>query len=41
VSVELPAPDEQQLVICLPADQQTSRALGQLQQIQPRTLRAI
>jgi transcriptional regulator with XRE-family HTH domain len=41
-TLELPVPDEQQLVIYLPADQQTSRALGQLQhEIQPRTLRAI
>lgn len=41
-TLELPAPDEQQLVIYLPADQQTSQALGQLQhEIQPRTLRAI
>jgi hypothetical protein len=41
-TLELAAPDEQQLVIYLPADQQTARALGQLQrEIQPRTLRAI
>jgi transcriptional regulator with XRE-family HTH domain len=39
--LELPAPDEQQLVIYLPADQQTVRALGQLgHEDQPR-LRAI
>jgi len=29
-TLELPAPDEQQLVIYLPADQQTARALGEL-----------
>jgi len=42
-TLELPAPDEQQLVIYLPADQQTARAPGQLQadEVQPRTLRAI
>ena len=40
-TLELPAPDEQQLVIYLPADSQTSCALGQLQrEYQPRTLRA-
>ena len=41
-TLELPAPDEQQLVIYLPADQQTTHALAQLQrEAQPRTLRAI
>ena len=36
-SLELPAPDEQQLVIYLPADEQTTRALGRLRhQNQPR-----
>lgn len=41
-TLELPVPDEQQLVIYLPADQQTADVLGQLhREIQPRTLRAI
>jgi hypothetical protein len=41
-TLELPAPDEQQLVIYLPADQQTAHALAQLQrEAQPRTLHAI
>ena len=36
-TLELPAPDEQQLVIYLPADEQTTRALGRLRhQNQPR-----
>jgi transcriptional regulator with XRE-family HTH domain len=41
-TLELPAPDEQQLVVYLPADQQTSRVLGQLRlEGQDRALRAI
>jgi hypothetical protein len=41
-TLELPAPDEQQLIIYLPADQQTTHALGQLQgENQPRSLHAI
>jgi transcriptional regulator with XRE-family HTH domain len=40
-TLELPAPDEQQLVIYLPADQQTARALGQLRQENQPRLRAI
>jgi transcriptional regulator with XRE-family HTH domain len=41
-TLELPAPDEQQLVIYLPADQHTTRVLGQLRrENQTRTLRVI
>jgi transcriptional regulator with XRE-family HTH domain len=40
-TLELPAPDEQQLVIYLPADQQTTRALGQLRHENQPRLRAI
>lgn len=41
-ALELPAPDDQQLIIYLPADRQTTHALGQLQHDnQPRTLHAI
>lgn len=40
-TLELPASDEQQLVIYLPADQQTTRALGQMRQENQPRLRAI
>jgi transcriptional regulator with XRE-family HTH domain len=41
-TLELPASDEQQLVIFLPADQQTTRALGRLRhESQSRALRVI
>jgi transcriptional regulator with XRE-family HTH domain len=41
-TLELPAPDDQQLVIYLPADQQTARTLSDLRRhSQPRPLRAI
>jgi transcriptional regulator with XRE-family HTH domain len=40
-TLELPAPDEQQLVIYLPADQQTTRALGQLRHEHQPRLRAV
>jgi hypothetical protein len=40
-TLELPAPDEQQLVIYLPANQQTTRALGQLRHENQPRLRAI
>jgi hypothetical protein len=40
-TLELPASDEQQLVIYLPADQPTSRALGRLRPADQPQLRAI
>jgi transcriptional regulator with XRE-family HTH domain len=40
-TLELPAPDEQQLVIYLPADEQTTQALGRLRQENHPQLRAI
>jgi transcriptional regulator with XRE-family HTH domain len=40
-TLELPAPDDQQLVICLPADQRTARALGRLRREDQPRLRAI
>jgi hypothetical protein len=40
-TLELPAPDEQQLVVYLPADQQTTRALGRLRDGDRPRLRAM
>jgi transcriptional regulator with XRE-family HTH domain len=40
-TLELPAPDEQQLVVYLPADQHTAEALGQLRDENQPRLRAI
>jgi hypothetical protein len=40
-TLELPAPDEQQLVIYLPADEQTTRALGRLRHENHPRLRVI
>jgi hypothetical protein len=40
-TLELPAPDEQQLVIYLPADQHTARMLGRLRHENQTQLPAI
>jgi hypothetical protein len=40
-TLELPAPDEQQVVVYLPADQHTAQVLGQLSNETQRRLRAI
>jgi transcriptional regulator with XRE-family HTH domain len=40
-TLELPAPDEQQLVVYLPADEQTTRALGRLRHGNQPRLRVI